>query len=295
MRDPVAVILNASAGAGRQRSELDALLEMNGIHAAVEIASSGKELQRMAQSAVDRRAGTIVAGGGDGTIGTIASVIAGKDVDLGILPMGTLNHFAKDLGVPLTLDRAVRNLVHGSIRTVDVAQVNDSIFVNNSGLGLYPQIVREREKRQKGGERKWAAFLRAILSTFRRFPFMNVRLEIDGRTLLRRTPFVFVGNNMYRLEGFAIGSRPSMDRGEICICVAHRVGRWGLVRLAWHALIGRLREHHEFDVFCVKEATVSTRKLRMPVSLDGEVTILRTPLHYRTSPAALRVIVPATL
>jgi diacylglycerol kinase family enzyme len=292
MRLPATVILNTAAGTGELHSRVISLLSAHQIEATVANASTGEGLGRIARETLALNCRTIIAGGGDGTISSIASVVAGNDVDFGVLPLGTLNHFAKDLHIPLELDAAVANLIRGVPQPVDVAKVNGRIFVNNSGLGIYPNLVKQRKIFERGGGGKWTAFIRALLATFRRFPFVQIRIEVEGQMLTRRTPFLFVGNNMYKLQGFALGSRESLSRGELCICVAHRLGRWGLIRLAWHALIGNLREQHEFDVFRAPEVTVSTKRSRVSVSLDGEVTILQSPLHYETWPGALRVIVP---
>lgn len=292
MRLPATVILNTAAGTGELQTRVQSLLLDWGIEATVEEASNGRDLEGLTREALDRGCQTIVAGGGDGTISSIASQLLGSDVDFGVLPLGTLNHFAKDLQIPLALEAAVKNLLEGRPLRVDAAKVNGRVFVNNSGLGLYPRVVKQRNILQRSGGGKWTAFILASLATLRRFPFMQVRIEVEGQTLTRRTPFVFVGNNMYGMEGFAIGSRANLSEGDLCICVAHRVGRWGLIRLAWHALTGRLREHHEFDVFRAREVTVTTRSSRVSASLDGELYILRSPLHYEICPGALRVIVP---
>ncbi|MGB8507422.1 MAG: diacylglycerol kinase family protein, partial [Pyrinomonadaceae bacterium] len=215
---------------------------------------------------------------------------------LGVLPLGTLNHFAKDLGIPLTLADAARNVGSGRTTRVDVGEVNGHIFINNSSLGLYPRIVRRREKLQQrlgGRGGKWPAFLWAALSVLRRYPFLNVRLSADGGEIARRTPFVFVGNNEYRMEGFQIGGRACLDAGRLSLYVTHRTGRWGLLRLALRALFGRLREAKDFDAVCAVEIFVEThRPKHIPVAIDGEVMALTTPLHYRVRPGALRVIVP---
>jgi diacylglycerol kinase family enzyme len=143
------------------------------------------------------------------------------------------------------------------------------------------------------GQRKWIAFFHATLATLRRFPFLSVQLVAGGRTLERRTPFVFVGNNAYRMEGIDLGSRDSLTGGLLCLGVAqHRIGRWGLVRLAFRALFRRIRAERDFTVLTTKEVRITSRHRRLLVSLDGEVALLETPLVYRTRPRALRVIAP---
>ncbi|MCA1592718.1 MAG: diacylglycerol kinase family lipid kinase [Acidobacteria bacterium] len=294
----VEVIINASAGTddkdGAKRNIEEAFTAC-GLEAHVSLAHGGEEITELARRAVEQDARIVVAGGGDGTVNAVASELVGTKAALGVLPLGTLNHFAKDLGIPLTLADAARNVLEGRAASVDVGEVNGHVFINNSSLGLYPRIVRRREKLQErlGRGGKWPAFFWAALSVLRRYPFLNVRLSADGEDIARRTPFVFVGNNEYQMESFNIGGRACLDAGHLSLYVTHRTGRWGLLRLAVRALFGRLREAKDFEATCAKEIWVETHKpKRMPVATDGEVILLTTPLHYRVRPGALRVIVP---
>ena len=129
----------------------------------------------------------------------------------------------------------------------------------------------------------------------RRYPFMNVRLSTNDQELIRRTPFVFIGNNEYQMAGFNIGVRGCLDAGQLSLYVPHRTGRLGLLRLALRALFGRLREAKDFDALCTKSISIETHRKRLHVAIDGEVTLMDTPLHYRVRPRALRVIVPQNL
>jgi diacylglycerol kinase family enzyme len=175
-----------------------------------------------------------------------------------------------------------------------VGEVNGRVFLNNSSLGLYPTIVRQREKQQERlGRGKWPAFVWATLTVLKRYPFLNVRLSTDDQRLIRHTPFVFIGNNEYQMESFNVGARSCIDKGELSLYVAHRTGRLGLLRLAWRALFGGLRDEQDFDALCTKEIFIETRRpKRLRVATDGEVTVMTTPLHYRVRPGALRVLVP---
>lgn len=259
------------------------------------MASSGAAMTDAAKGALAAGAQAVVAGGGDGTINAVASVLAGTGVAFGVLPLGTLNHFAKDIGIPLALDRAVATIAHGARKEVDLGEVNGQVFLNNSSLGLYPDMVRDREKQQRRlGRGKWLAACWAALGALRRFPFLNVRLILDdGKEQARRTPFVFIGNNEYTMSGLSIGARAALDRGRLSLYVAQRPGRLGLLRFAWRALCGRLAQEKDFDVLTARNLQIETRHTSIPVATDGEVTVMTTPLHYRIRPAALRVIVPS--
>ena len=190
---------------------------MHGFEARVTLASSGDELTAAARAALKDGLQTVVAGGGDGTINAVASVLADTGIAFGVLPLGTLNHFAKDVGIPLQLDEAIANIATGARKKIDVGEVNDRIFLNNSSLGLYPDIVRDREKQQSRlGRGKWLAALWATIGALRRYPFLSVRLSLDdGSDHARRTPFVFIGNNLYTMQGFSVGARAALDGGKL--------------------------------------------------------------------------------
>ena len=257
-------------------------------------AAGGEELVALARTLASRDSSVVVGAGGDGTISSLASVLAGEGKTLGVLPLGTLNHFAKDLGIPLDLEGAVHNVVHGIETEVDLGEVNGRIFVNNSSLGLYPRIVRHREeRRQKLGWGKWPAFVWATLHTLHRHRPIEVTLAVDGREVRRQTPFVFVGNNFYEMEGFHVGKRARLDLGELSVYMAPGARPIDLLAFAFLALIGRLRDTGRFEVLRTTELQIAPRTDPVRVATDGELAMMRKPLSYRVRPRSLRVIVPA--
>jgi diacylglycerol kinase family enzyme len=298
------VILNASAGTGEceaARGRLEKFFDANGLTARIALARGGEEIVETARcAAADDETQIVVAGGGDGTINAVASQLVGTKKILGVLPFGTLNHFAKDLRVPLDTEAAALTIVAGHTARVDVGEVRSEtdagdshFFLNNSSLGLYPTLVRERERlQQRLGQGKWSAAFWAALTVLRRYPFVNVRMNADGRELRRRTPFVFIGNNEYELDAFQIGTRARLDAGALSLHVTRDIGRLGLLRLGLRALFGRLHKDKDFDALNVHEVWIETRHARLRVATDGEVNIMRPPLHYCVLPGALRVIVP---
>ena len=213
---------------------------------------------------------------------------------LGVLPLGTLNHFAKDLEIPLTLDEAARTAVEGRAASIDVAEVNGRLFVNNSSIGLYPRIVRRREeRREKLGWGKWPAFVWATLHTMHRHRPLDLTLSVDGQEIRRQTPFVFVGNNFYEMEGFSVGTRERLDRGELSVYLAPNARPFDLLILALRSLFGLLRNDSRFEVLRTTELRIEAGADRVRVATDGEITMVPTPLRYHVRPGALRVMVPA--
>jgi len=296
MSSAVRVVVNAAAGTAAQQdvvAGLAAYFASAGVKAEVERVEPGAELITAMRRAVSARPHIIVIGGGDGTLNSAAQLMVGTGITLGILPLGTLNHFARDLHIPPDIAAAVKNIATGRVAKIDVGIVNGHYFLNNSSLGLYPRVVRKREvERHRLRLGKWPAFVFAALSVLRRYPFLEVRLSVDGMALARRTPFVFIGNNRYEMEGFRIGRRTHLDRGELSLYVTNRVGRLGLLKLALRAVFRRLNQTRDFEIVCAKEIEIGTRRRRLHVATDGEVSIMPTPLRYRVLPGALSVIVP---
>jgi len=200
----------------------------------------------------------------------------------------------KELGIPMDLDEAVGTVVAGHMRTVDVGEVNGHFFLNNSSLGIYPEVVREREEiRHHGIASKWAAMARAAIDQLRRFPMVTVTLRLPDRGLRVTSPLIFVGNNRYEMKLLRIGRRSHLDRGELFLYVARDRSRLGFLALAVRALRGRLDPEKDFvsaGLPYVEVATSWRRTLR--VALDGEVMRLSPPLRYRIRPRALRVLAP---
>ena len=288
------VLVNPLSGGGftdEKQRELDALFREAGAQPAFRLSA---DLRGAAQALVRERPPCIVAAGGDGTVSAVASALAGSDVPLALLPTGTLNHFARDVGLPAELADCVRVAVAGNTKAVDVGEVNGRVFINNASIGLYPAIVRRREKQQRRlGRGKWHAMLWAMHTVLRSHPFLYLAIELDGVSQQRRTPFVFVGNNEYLMEGFTMGLRERLDSGVLSVYLSHRRGRIGLLLLALRALFGRLQQAKDFEAANVSELRIeSHRHKRLLVATDGEVSALDMPLEFRVRPRALKVIVP---
>lgn len=293
---PISVIVNTGSGAGcdaQRIGELERSLHARGLSFRLVPVGDGDGIVQAARSAVDAGARVVVAAGGDGTVSAVASQLAQTDVVMGVLPIGTLNHFAKDAGIPLDLEDALRVITQGHVMHFDCAEVNGRVFINNSSLGLYPDIVTDREhQRRRVGRGKWRALFTATVNALRRFPVLTLDIDIDGKAHVRRSAFFFIGNNEYRMEGFDIGERESISRGRLSLYLTRHTGRFGLFRLALHALLGRLRESPDFEMVTVPSLTVRSRKQRLLVATDGEVQFMQPPLHYRIRPKSLRVLVP---
>lgn len=253
---------------------------------------SPEELAPTAEAAIGRYRAVVMAGG-DGSVSTVANALAGSGTPLGVLPLGTLNHFAGDLGMPTDLDAAVQALANGQIRRIDAGEVNGRLFVNNSSVGIYTDIVEDRDRQcRERGRAKWLAMVIATWRALLHYRRQRLTIGIAGREWRGRTSLLFVGNNSYKLSFPHMGARTRLDGGTLCLFAV--LGRgWRLVRLALRALIGTADADREFRRFDdLDEVTISSRQQRLSVAIDGEVTLMETPLRYRSRPAALTVIAP---
>ena len=242
---------------------------------------------------------TIVAAGGDGTVSAVAALALETSSTLGVLPLGTLNHFAKDLGIPTDLEKAVDLVASAHTRTVDVGFVNDRLFVNNCSLGVYPTVVAAREQLRRLGHRKWSAMLIAIARVLPRHHRLIVKLDADGEPAVWRTPFVLIANNAYETAGLGFGGRKSIQAGRLFAYVAPAIRARQLPVAAAKAIVaGALaRQRHAEGRFEEVDASQmwidATGPRRVTVAIDGELSTISLPAHFRSAPRALRVIAPA--
>ncbi len=291
----VRVFLNSKSGAGEATPErLKELFGAAGVEATITAVKAGVDPGSFAGS--DAADVAWVAGGGDGTVRAVAeaAVLGGRA--FGVLALGTLNHFARDLDLPLELDAAVAGIAQDGTTAVDVGEVRCAkgkalTFVNNSSLGAYPAMVMERERMKKAGRNKWASLLVASVKAFVRFRCMTVTFDVDGKSRSCKTPFLFVGNNEYCLDGARLGKRERLDRGELCMYLAPGATRATMLRFMAAAAVGKLKDLPEFVEYRTTAFTVNAkRRKRLRVSLDGEVRRLAGPLSYGIRAGALRVL-----
>jgi diacylglycerol kinase family enzyme len=303
----IVVILNAQGGTVARMGHAAARFEImeafadHGIAAEI-VVVRGRTIAR----AVRKRAGSrdaqfapatappaIVAAGGDGTVNAVAQALAGTATPLGILPLGTLNHFARDLGLPFDIPGAVAVIAAGNTAAVDVAEVNGRIFVNNSSIGLYPDMVRDRERQRRQTRRaKWLAMALAFVRTLRRPPMRRLTIEAGDWMRPLRTSLAFIGNNVYDTNFPTLGRRATLTGGVLCLFIAKAERGFDIIRLLLRAAFGRLDQARDFEHHHLQALTIRSRHRRLLVALDGEVAILATPLAYRIRPRDLRVFVP---
>jgi diacylglycerol kinase family enzyme len=287
----VAILLNAKAGqlldakCDERAQEILAACQAAHIDAEVHLCEPAR-LTATARALAGRSdLAAVIAAGGDGTVSAVAAGLAGTTKALGVIPLGTLNHFAKDLGIT-DLESAIAAIASGKTTRVDIGEVNGKTFINNSSIGLYPEMVMVRDQIRRRS--KWVAMIRAAIRTLLRFPLLHVAIALAGSVFSARTPFVMVGNNAYALGMGELGSRPRLDSGRLSIYTIRATSRFRM----FVAMIRAVLRHRdpELEAHEVQRADIVTNKRVLKVALDGEVCRMAPPLTYRSRPGALVVL-----
>jgi diacylglycerol kinase family enzyme len=233
----------------------------------------------------------IAVGGGDGTQGAAAARLARTGQALAVLPLGTRNHLARQLGIPLDLPGAAKVAVEGRDEAIDLACCNERFFVNNASIGLYTRFVRERERRSGP---KWLGSIPATWFVLRHLRARPLCLVIDGERRTLRTPLLFVGNNRYSLDRGRVGERESLTDGVLSVFAVERKRPLALVAFALRMLAGSADTQRDFAELSDARELVVEGDGPIKVAFDGEVETMELPLTFAILPGALTVKVPAS-
>jgi len=292
---PMPVFVNARGGSARR-----VLPALAAAGRAVEVhVVEPAALQEAIRRALDAGARRVAVAGGDGSIAAAAAVVRGADAELAVIPGGTLNHFAGDHGIPLAAEAALEVALRGTVRGVDVATVNDRLFMNTSAVGAYVSFVRTRKRFQRVVGYRIASLLAAIRILPQVHSF-RARLETAGEEITGETPLVFVGVGERALGPPELGRRVPDGRRALHVML---VGRGATTR-HWSRAYDRAALGREAPVhphahptlvtdYLVEHCRVELPRPRGTIATDGELAPMRAPLEYRFHPAALRLVGPA--
>lgn len=294
----IALIINAASGSlgnGFDPARLRQRLADAGFEIVAEPDDTAPLPRRLEEAASRPGIEAVVVAGGDGTLSCAAATLAGRDIPLGILPLGTMNLLAKDLGLPLDLDAALATLATGVRRRIDIGEVNGHAFVINSVLGMPARLQRHREA-QRGrpslrGALRWCF---GLLRHLGRYPKLSITTEVDGVVRHLRIRMLAVVNNDYGEGPGRILVREPLDGGRLTLYAATRMSPLRALRLAVGVVLGDWRRQPGLERIAATELSVDARSRTLRVMNDGEVLMIAPPLRYRIRPRALIVIVPPT-
>ncbi|RYZ02997.1 MAG: diacylglycerol kinase [Myxococcales bacterium] len=298
---PLLIVLNVGSGhsdTAEVRSVIERVLGAAGRPFTVHEVKDGADLSQIAAAAVENARETgavVVAAGGDGTINTVAQATLGSGCAFGVLPLGTFNYFSRAHGIPSEPEEACRILLGDRAFQVQVGLVNDRVFLVNGSIGLYPQLLEEREDaKRRLGRTRWVAIGAALKTLFT--AHLQLRLDIESKQGRRHivTPTLFVGNNRLQLERVGI-SGGALDDHRLTAVTLAPVSPLGMLGLVLRAIIGKLGAAEQVESFDFETLTVRSRfrARHFKVATDGEVERMRAPLRFRVAPHALWLIRPS--
>lgn len=301
---PLYIVLNP--GSGRDdvqttRAIISAVLSAAGRAHELLLIEHGASVPQVAARAVQMartRGGAVVAAGGDGTISAVAQAVLPTGLPFGVLPQGTFNYFSRTHGIPVDTEQATRALLRAQLQPVQVGQVNDQVFLVNASLGLYPQLLQDREayKRRYGRSRLVAAWA-ALITLFQAHRPLRLHIECEGAVRDVRTPTLFVANNALQLEQIGVAEADLLAQGQLVALMLKPVGTLAMLRLMLRGAFRLLGEADDVVRFGFERLRVQPaaprQKARVKVALDGEIHWLRAPLAFGVSPQPLWLLAPA--
>ncbi|MEO5718862.1 MAG: diacylglycerol kinase family protein [Chthoniobacterales bacterium] len=295
MANSIEVILNAGSGsheAQDSREILEKVFRESGRSFGISVAP-GNEIGRLAKEKAKSGCEILVAGGGDGTICGVAEAAREHGQTLGVLPLGTFNYFAKNLGIPLDLEEAARVILEGEPVRASVLDLDGRLVLNNSSIGIHPAVLLQRRKLyRRWGRNQLNAYLSVVLTASQPPPRLRVRLATKEGEVVRETPLVMICSNAFQMEAFALAGTECLAEGKFALYVARMAGRATIFRLGLRALFRRLRPGIDYEVICASDVTIETSRRRLRAAVDGELEVLQSPMRFRVAPRQLCVLVP---
>ena len=301
---PIFVVFNVGSGnrdAEEEKACISRILREGGREFEFLQSDGDESIDKLAERAVTQaqaRQGVVVAAGGDGTINAVANAVLGSGCPFGVLPQGTFNYFGRDNAISEDSGKATQVLLGGRISPVQAGRVNDRLFLVNASVGLYPQILEDRETwKQQLGRSRIVAFFSGMATLLKARRQLRLQIESSGQSMSLRTPTLFVGNNRLQLTQAGIDAEhvQAVAQGQLTAVAVRPIGTLALFGLLLRGLLGRLGEAEHIQSFSFRRLTVVPRGIRrIKVATDGEVVWMKTPLIFEVAPEPLLLLVPAT-
>ncbi len=303
---PLFILLNAGSGCGDAdavRHAVGAVLKSAGRRYRILTPERGAQIPLTARRAAEQacaEGGVVVAAGGDGTLNAVAQAAHDTGCPMGVLPRGTFNYFGRTHGIPLDLEEATHALLTARVHPVQVGLVNERVFLVNASVGLYPDLLEDRERyKTRYGRHRVVALAAAIVTLLRNHPQMRLRIELGGHVRDVRSTTLFVGNNRLQLEQVGIPQAPALDHGRVAAIMLRPMSSWAMLGLLLRGALGTLGDADRVESFQFQHMTVTPwlpyGGRRVKVAADGEIMRLRTPLEFRVSPRPLYLLKPAAV
>lgn len=290
------VLVNLKSGRGTQHPDVQDLqdaFEAHGISAAITRLKPGDDIPAIAAELARNGAGLVVAAGGDGTICGVASGLVGTDTVMGVIPLGTFNYFGRSLDIPETIEEAVAVIARDHRKSLPVGVINGRVFLNNTSLGIYPQILRTRETVYARWGRSRIAAYWSVMKTMMRLP-RRLKLTVTTKDEQRevKTSLLFAVSNAFQLRQMGLEGAECIENGELAVLIAPNVGRLGLLKNGLALMLGRAQRNQDFELLCAQSLHITAKQKSLLVARDGERTRIKAPFDLELRQGALTVLTP---
>ncbi len=308
-------------GSGRHdandtRQTIEAAMQVAARFYRIFVIEDVSQIQATVQQAVEAAVGqgaVVVAVGGDGTINAVANAVLSRGCLFGAIPQGTFNYFGRTHGIPEEINESLQDLLDGEPVAVQVGLVNDHVFLVNASVGLYPQLLEDREAfKKKYGRSRLIAIWAAIATVFGRHRQLDITMDQDGKRVEMRTATLFVGNNRLQLNQMGMPQATDVVNGQLAAIAVRPVGKLAMLWLGACGALGTLGDAENIISFSFRTLSVAPRrrfgvamsaattesdnlnrdlnKKKIKIAADGEIMWLKTPLEFRVASEPLLLI-----
>lgn len=296
---PICMVLNLSGSDSKQAALLatiEGALKEHGRTYKMFTRAQGQSMQQLTNAALREAkdtGGIMVAAGGDGTVNAVASVCHAHDVPMGIVPLGTFNYCARELGIPTDPTKAIAVLSEGELKPVAAGMAGDRLFLNNASFGLYTTLIRKREEASsRFGRMRFVAAVSAMISIWVHRQSFTVRLTFDGREQHFHTSLVFIGNNTLQLSNLGLKAAEFTSRDKLAVVIMKPTSRYQTLRILLRSLTRTLKDEDRLEEYAAHHLTVESRRKRITLVTDGELIYVKTPIEFNAIPSAVHIMAP---
>lgn len=302
---PLFVVMNAGSGHGDTQEAIATVREKladSGRRHELYLVERPEQLPQFAQKAARNARefnGAVVGAGGDGTLNAVAQQAYAVDRPFGVLPQGTFNYFGRTHRIPEDTAEALDALLQSTPTPTQVGQLNGKLFLVNASLGLYPQLLQEREAyKQQFGRSRIVAFAASAITLLRDHRALTLQIECDGDTETLYTSTLFVGNNALQLEQVGIAEAEAVP-GQLAAIAVKPASKSKMLGLLLRGALGNLGASEQIDSFAFTRLTVRPRstflRRRIKVAIDGEISYFQAPLKFSLAPRPLQLLLPSAI
>ncbi len=301
----IRVVINAASGTARRygaealQNLITDVAQHHGLaELSVAVVPPGDLPAALRQAAAE--SDEIWVGGGDGTLRSAAELLFAnkRQQILGVLPLGTMNLLARDLNIPLQIEQAVAALSQGEPTQIDLGRINQRLFLNKAALGLYPEMVVDRERRRRlwnlgqwGALGKWTAMARAAWRAMKRHRMLQITIDYHGQRRQIRSPAIVVAAGAYEFRPGQLFGRPDLQSGELALYISHERSALGSAGQLAKLFLGNLDSDPALEVIKAEHLRIDFPRPK-PVACDGEIDMLPGPIDFHVEPRGLTVRQP---